>query len=311
MVDDAIAVLLVDDQAMIGEAVRRALAGEADITFHYCADASAAVGAAEKLAPSVILQDLVMPGTDGLTLLREYRANPVTKDIPVIVLSSKEDPKVKSEAFAAAAEDYLVKLPDKVELIARIRHHAKAYINRLKLAAAYKELEKLSNIDGLTGLNNRRFLDEFLATEWRRSIREQSDFSILMIDIDDFKSYNDTYGHIAGDEMLKNVALAIRRCVQRPADLAARFGGEEFAVILPATPLEGARNLGEKICRGVENLPVLRVDAKVTVSVGGSSARPTRDDSYAALLLEADEALYEAKRSGKNRSVMHGNDRPH
>jgi two-component system chemotaxis family response regulator WspR len=309
MTYDTISVLLVDDQAIIGEAVRRALASETDIAFHYCADAAEAVATAEKVAPAVILQDLVMPGTDGLALLSAYRANPATKDIPVIVLSSKEDPAVKSEAFAASADDYLVKVPDKIELIARIRHHAKAYINRLKLDAAYQELERISNIDGLTGLSNRRFLDDFLASEWRRAIREQSDFSILMIDIDDFKKYNDTYGHLAGDEVLKNVAKAIRHCIQRPADLAARFGGEEFAVILPATPLVGAKNIGANICQSVENLAVRGSSegaAHITVSVGASSARPSRDDSYAALLLEADEALYEAKRSGKNRVVARG-----
>jgi two-component system chemotaxis family response regulator WspR len=215
---------------------------------------------------------------------------------------------VKSEAFAATADDYLVKLPDKIELIARIRHHAKAYINHLKLDAAYHELERISNIDGLTGLSNRRYLDEFIETEWRRAIREQSDFSILMIDIDDFKKYNDTYGHLEGDEVLKNVAKTIRQCVQRPADLAARFGGEEFAVILPATPLAGAKNIGAHICRSIENLTVrgrLGAAAPITVSIGASCARPARDDSYAALLLEADEALYEAKRSGKNRVVLH------
>lgn len=226
MTPEKIDVLLVDDQAIIGEAVRRALAGESDIAFHYCANAADAVATAEEIAPAVILQDLVMPGINGLALLADYRSNPATKDIPVIILSSNEDPAVKSEAFAANADDYLVKVPDKIELIARIRHHARAYINRLKLDAAYQELERISQSDGLTGLSNRRFLDEFLANEWRRAVREQNGFSILMIDIDDFKKYNDTYGHLAGDEALKSVAKAIRECIQRPADLAARFGGE-------------------------------------------------------------------------------------
>ncbi len=114
-------VLLVDDQAMVGEAIRRALANQPNVDFHYCANPAEALQLAEQIKPTVILQDLVMPGVDGLTLVRKYRAHPATRDIPVIVLSTKEDPAVKSEAFAGGANDYLVKLPDKMELVARIR----------------------------------------------------------------------------------------------------------------------------------------------------------------------------------------------
>src|SRR5581483_10448183 len=181
-------VLLVDDQPMIGEAIRRALATESDIGFHYCSNALQAVATAKKIHPTVILQDLVMPGMDGMSLLGQYRADPATKEIPVIVLSSKEDAVMKREAFAAKADDYLVKLPDTIELIARIRHHSQAYMTRIQLDAAYRalresqkqlietnlELQLITNFDSLTGLNNRRFLDEFITTEWRRAIREQS-----------------------------------------------------------------------------------------------------------------------------------------
>src|SRR5438046_10026204 len=124
-------VLLVDDQVMVGEAVRRALAGEPNMDFHYCSDPVEAVSVAEQISPTVILQDLIMPGVDGLTLVRKYRASPATKDLPIIVLSTKEDAAVKSEAFAAGANDYLVKLPDKVELVARIQLHSNAYANRV------------------------------------------------------------------------------------------------------------------------------------------------------------------------------------
>ena len=127
-----ITVLLVDDQAMVGEAVRRTLATEADIRFHFCADPAKAMEAIERVKPTVILQDLVMPGTDGMALLRQYRRNPVTRNIPVIVLSTKEEPAVKSEAFGLGASDYLIKLPDAIELIARIRHHSNAYLNLLQ-----------------------------------------------------------------------------------------------------------------------------------------------------------------------------------
>ena len=133
-------VLLVDDQAMIGEAIRRVLANENDIEFHYCADATQAVAAAAKAEPTVILQDLVMPEIDGLTLLRRYREDPRTRNIPIIVLSSKEDARVKRDAFTAGADDYLVKLPDNVELIARVRHHSRAFLNQVQRDAAYLQL---------------------------------------------------------------------------------------------------------------------------------------------------------------------------
>ena len=135
-------VLLVDDQAMVCEAVRRALASQTDIDFHYCADAREALTIANQIKPAVILQDLVMPGVDGLTLVNQFRTNPATKDVPIIVLSTNENPQVKGHAFALGANDYLVKLPDKIELVARIRYHSKAYLNLLQRDAAYRALRE-------------------------------------------------------------------------------------------------------------------------------------------------------------------------
>jgi phosphoserine phosphatase RsbU/P len=136
----SIIVLLVDDQLIIGEAVRRMLAGESDIIFRFCNDSTIAVQKAEEIKPTLILQDLVMPQIDGLTLVKNYRANPALKDVPLIVLSTKEEPKTKAEAFSLGANDYLVKLPDKIELIARIRYHSNAYINLLQRNEAYAAL---------------------------------------------------------------------------------------------------------------------------------------------------------------------------
>jgi len=135
-------VLLVDDQAMVCEAVRRALSHQSDIDFHYCADAREAVTVANQIKPTVILQDLVMPGIDGLTLVSQFRANAATKDTPIIVLSTNENPQVKGQAFALGANDYLVKLPDKIELIARIRYHSKGFLNLLQRDAAYRALRE-------------------------------------------------------------------------------------------------------------------------------------------------------------------------
>ena len=137
-----IRVLLVDDQMIIGEAVRRMLAPETDVDFRYCSDPTKAIAAAAEFAPTVILQDLVMPEIDGLTMLRFYRANPTTRDVPTIVLSTKEDPKVKAEAFTLGANDYLVKLPDPIELTARIRHHSRGYIAQIERNEAYAALKE-------------------------------------------------------------------------------------------------------------------------------------------------------------------------
>jgi two-component system chemotaxis family response regulator WspR len=320
-------VLLVDDQAMVGEAVRRALAQEPDIEFRYCGNSAEAIATAETSKPTVILQDLVMPGADGLTLVRRYRANPLTRDIPIIVLSTKEEPTIKSEAFASGANDYLIKLPDAIELIARIRHHSKAYLNQLQRDAAYLalhdserrlteiniELQRLTNVDGLTGLSNRRYFNEYIDAQWKLAVREGSPLSILMIDVDNFKLYNDTYGHLAGDEVLKSLAAAMQKSFARPTDVTARFGGEEFIVILPFTPLDALQSLGERLLRNVENLRIPHsastVGEYVTISAGGAATIPQKEKSPLHLIEIADAALYEAKKSGKNRVVTREPDR--
>lgn len=316
--DYPIIVLLVDDQAMVGEMVRRTLASEPNLVFHYCSNACDAVSFAERLRPTVILQDLMMPEIDGLTLVPQYRQSPIVKDVPIIVLSVTEEPAVKCEAFRRGATDYLVKLPDPIELIARIRHHSKAYLNQIQRDQAYRalhesqqklvemniELQRLNNIDGLTGLFNKRYLDEYLTTEWRRAMREQCPLSVLMIDVDEFKKYNDTYGHLSGDDVLKQVSATIKLGIERPADLAARFGGEEFIVVLPNTDIAGAQFVGDMIRRRLEqlNLPHSASTAAsyVTISGGVASIIPKRSDTIEALVASADRALYEAKKSGRN-----------
>jgi DNA-binding response OmpR family regulator len=191
--DHPIRVLLVDDQVIIGEAVRRALADHPEIVLHFCGDAAEAIDVATRFKPTVILQDLVMPAVDGLTLLYRYRTNEATKTIPVVMLSTKEDPKTKSEAFRLGANDYLVKLPDTVELIARIQYHSKAYAVQVQRDEAYRalqetqrdlveantSLQRLTNVDGLTGLSNRRYFDEYVIGQWKLAIREQNPFSVL------------------------------------------------------------------------------------------------------------------------------------
>ncbi|WGV18989.1 MULTISPECIES: Wsp signal transduction system regulator diguanylate cyclase WspR [unclassified Pseudomonas] len=311
-------VLLVDDQAMIGEAVRRGLANEENIDFHFCADPHQAVAQAVRIKPTVILQDLIMPGLDGLTLVREYRNNPATQDIPIIVLSTKEDPLVKSAAFAAGANDYLVKLPDTIELVARIRYHSRSYLTLLQRDEAYRALrvsqqqlldtnlmlQRLMNSDGLTGLSNRRHFDEYLELEWRRAMREQQQLSLLMIDVDFFKAYNDSFGHLAGDEALRQVAEALRGSCSRPTDLPARYGGEEFALVLPNTSPGGARLVAEKLRQTVLGLGIPHTapvpDSYLTVSIGLATQTPSIGSHSRQLISAADKGLYQAKNGGRN-----------
>jgi two-component system chemotaxis family response regulator WspR len=320
--ENAAMVLLVDDQAMIGEAVRRGLANEENIDFHFCADPHQAIAQAIQIKPTVILQDLVMPGLDGLTLVREYRNNPITRDIPIIVLSTKEDPLIKSAAFAAGANDYLVKLPDNIELVARIRYHSRSYMTLLQRDEAYRALrvsqqqlldtnlvlQRLMNSDGLTGLSNRRHFDEYLELEWRRAIREQTQMSLMMIDVDYFKAYNDSFGHLEGDEALRQVAKAIRASCSRPSDLPARYGGEEFALVLPNTSPGGARLLAEKLRQTVVgmNIPhIAPVEGSVlTISIGLATVVPGVGSHSRQLIQSADQGLYAAKNSGRNQVAV-------
>ncbi|WJW74750.1 PleD family two-component system response regulator [Thiohalobacter sp. IOR34] len=319
-------VLLVDDQAMVAEGIRRMLEDEADIDFHYCQDPREALQMATEVGATTILQDLVMPGIDGLMLVRFYRSNPDTRDIPVIVLSSKEDPNTKSEAFRNGANDYLVKLPDKIELVARIQAHSRSYLAHRERDEAYqklrdiqrqlehsnarleesnRELQRLSSLDGLTGIANRRQFDKTLEQEWRRARRNRSQLSLIMLDIDYFKHYNDHLGHQCGDDCLRSVARALDEVVCRNGDLIARYGGEEFAVIMPDTSLKGAHQVAENIRQAITDLqiehPASDIGRHLTLSIGVASAEPSEQGSPAALLTRADQALYQAKDKGRNR----------
>lgn len=320
--DNSMMVLLVDDQAMIGEAVRRALSEESDIDFHFCSDPHQALNVAQQIKPTVILQDLIMPGIDGLDLLGQYRSAAGLRDVPVIVLSTKEDPKIKSAAFTAGANDYLVKLPDVIELLARIRYHSRSYLTLQQRDEAYRALresqqqlldtnlvlQRLIKSDGLTGLANRRYLDEYIEVEWHRAQRDNSELSLLMIDVDYFKAFNDRYGHVAGDDVLRQVGEALRASCNRAADLAARYGGEEFAVVMPGTASGGARLQAEKVRRAIEALGIPhelpKPGSPISVSIGIATLRPSEGNDPMSLIIKADEGLYLAKHSGRNQVAM-------
>ncbi|MCG2586190.1 diguanylate cyclase domain-containing protein [Massilia sp. TS11] len=312
-------VLLVDDQLIIVEAVRRLLEGEPDIVFHYETDGGRAAATAARLQPTVILQDLVMPNADGLALIQAYRAQAATEATPIIVLSAKDDAAIKAHSFAAGANDYVVKLPDRLELLARLRYHSQAYQHRLqrdeafrflresqqKLAEANIELHKLAALDGLTGIANRRRFDEALRSEWARAAREQQPLSLLLCDVDCFKAYNDHYGHPAGDMVLKKVAAILTEHLKRPADLAARYGGEEFAILLPDTHNPGALTVAESCRAHLASLRMEHASAShgryVTLSIGVATFLPSPAYTPEMLVEAADQALYQAKQAGRNR----------
>ena len=314
-----ITVLLIDDQPMIAEAVRRALSNEKDIEFHYCQDPSKAIKLASEINTTVILQDIVMSEIDRLMMVRYFRENKATAQIPIIVLSTKDEATLKREAFKLGANDYIVKLPDKIELIARIRYHSQAYINqlekdaafraleksRLKLAEANRILQKLSSLDSLTGISNRRIFDETLKKEWSRSLRNEKSLGLVMLDIDFFKLYNDHYGHQSGDDCLKKVAKCLASTIHRDTDFLARYGGEEFSVILPDTDLNGAVKVAEKMRLAIKNLRIEHAKSNisdvVSISLGVSAVLPSKTTVPEVLLATADQALYKAKEEGRDR----------
>ena len=179
-----------------------------------------------------------------------------------------------------------------------------------KLIGLNEELDRQASTDGLTGVANRRHLDEFVKREWDRAVREKNTVSVIMVDIDFFKAYNDTYGHLAGDECLKQVARQLAKTAKRPADLVARYGGEEFAIVLPNTELPGAEVIAEACRKSVEELAILHgassVGSVVTVSLGVAGSRETQCSAVAELFTGADRALYKAKQSGRNKVMVFG-----
>jgi two-component system chemotaxis family response regulator WspR len=318
LTDSRVRVLLVDDQPIIVEAIRRMLAGQPDIEFHYVTDASKAHATALEWGPTVILQDLVVPGTDGFQVIQAYRDEPALRAVPVIVLSAKEESRLKAHGFAVGANDYLVKLPDQLELLARLRYHSAGYVSRLQrdqaflrlresqqeLARANAALEQLAALDGLTGVANRRRFDEATRAEWQRALRNQKPLSLLLCDVDSFKLYNDSLGHQAGDLCLKKVAAVLTGQLKRPSDLAARYGGEEFAIVLPDTSLDGALQVAEACRAQLEALALEHpavAGGVVTMSVGAAAMVPTKHNSLEQLIGAADKALYAAKDGGRNR----------
>ena len=255
--------------------------------------------------PDLVLLDMVLPGLGGLEVLRIVKARSDEQFIPVIITSQKTDTESKVKGLRIGADDYVAKPLEESEILARCNAMLRIKSLQDQLRAKERLLEELSVTDGLTRLKNRRFFDERLSEEFRRASRYSDPLSLIMVDLDHFKEVNDSFGHPAGDAVLREAGEVIRVSTREP-DICARYGGEEFAVILPKTHLTGALAVAERIWKElaakVYRLPAAGgpVERRVTASLG-VAAFPYVDITSAELLLKyADAALYQAKESGRN-----------
>lgn len=267
----------------------------------------------------LILLDIILPDIDGIEVCRKIKNDNHFKDTPILMVSSKSMSEDLEQAFLAGAIDFIHKPFDRVELISRVKSalRLKNEIDARKarerdLLVLTKELEKtneqlqdLTHIDALTGIANRRHFDTHVDLEWKRAIRDKTNMSIIMIDIDFFKDYNDTYGHPEGDKCLQKIAHTLSINLHRPGDYLARYGGEEFVVLLTETDAKGAEIIAEALRASVEHLEIIHSGSRtgdfVTISLGVASTVPWQNSNYRDLLNLADAALYEAKREGRNR----------
>jgi diguanylate cyclase (GGDEF)-like protein len=255
--------------------------------------------AKSKNPPDLILLDIVMPEMNGYDVCKALKASEATKNIPVLFVTAVSEVMDETKAFRLGAVDYITKPFHPPVVLARIK-------TQLELKAKSDMLEQLAYIDGLTNICNRRRFDEILNNEWKRLSRNQSHLSLIMIDLDYFKLFNDTNGHAVGDQCLKDVAYSLRDCLKRPADIIARYGGEEFAALLPDTDREGVKIIANNMRKKVETLKIPHTDSNVTISLGVATAfSDSGIDSPEALLRAADTALYESKKNGRNKVTSH------
>lgn len=265
--------------------------------------------------PDLVLMDARMPVMDGYEAARRIRETWPDHWVPIIFLSGSEDDQDLQRGIEAGGDDYLVKPVSYVVLHAKIRAMRRIEDMRRKLvtlsdqlAVANRELEELSHRDELTGIANRRHFDTYLDRELHRSSRTHRPLALVLLDVDHFKDYNDRHGHLAGDECLRRVAETLRSCCTRAADLAARFGGEEFALILPETDSAGAMRVAEhaRVAIAALRLPhgASGTAPHVSVSAGVGARNPDARLAMPQLLARTDEALYLAKGRGRNCCVL-------
>ena len=288
--------LVVDDQAANVQALFRVFSNDHQI-FMAMTGAQALSACLEKL-PDLVLLDIEMPDIDGFEVCKRLKANPVTKNIPIIFVTSHDSETTEAHGLSLGAVDFVTK-PIKKEIVrARVRTH-------LLLKHQSDLLRQWVYMDGLTGAFNRRHFNERYASEFGRARRSGGPLSVIFVDVDHFKKYNDHYGHQMGDDALRQVATAMKKAAGRPTDMVARYGGEEFVVLLPETNAQGAYIVAKEINQAIRNLRIEHVKSQehaiLTISVGVATYHPGCKSNSDELLKLADECLYRAKMKGRNR----------
>ena len=299
-------VLLVDDEPTNLQALGNLL--KTDYHIQVAPNGEKAIALAQTdPQPDLILLDVQMPGITGYEVCRQLKELPETNTIPIIFVTARNNVEDEEKGFRLGAVDYISKPFYPTIVRARVGTH-------LSLKKKTDMLEQIAMQDGLTGIANRRAFDNHFEDECRRAGRHSHDLSVLMLDIDHFKGFNDHYGHGIGDACLRRVAQAVASAESRPGDLAARYGGEEFVVVLPETDVKGAVVVAEKIRTQIEQLAIPHefssVANVVTVSIGVATclcADPDNDQHN--LLTHADEALYAAKQRGRNQVQVYHSDK--
>jgi two-component system, cell cycle response regulator len=276
-------------------------------------DGAEAIRKVRTESPDLVLLDVVLPDMDGLEVLRIVKSRPEENFVPVILLSVKGDVDARVRGLRIGADDFLAKPFAEAEILARAAAMLRIKSLQDQIRAAKAQLETLSVTDGLTGLYNHRHFQDRLREEFRRSQRYSDPVSLIMVDLDHFKQVNDRYGHPFGDKVLREAAALIRQSVREP-DICARYGGEEFTIILPKTQVQGALVVAERIWRAMgektymygepapegASAPGEPIEIHVTASIG-LAFYPSKDITSAEVLVRyADEALYRAKREGRN-----------
>lgn len=291
-------ILVVDDQPTNIRVIHGLFKDDCDL--YMATDGEQAIAQCDAHLPDLILLDVMMPGVDGHEVCRRLKAHPRTADIPIIFLTAQHNEDDEARGFELGAVDFITKPINSVIVRARVRTH-------LALKFQTDLLKNIALLDGLTGVANRRKLDEDLGAQWLQCARNQQPLSLILIDVDFFKRYNDHYGHQQGDDCLRKVAEMLRLTLKRPLDTAGRYGGEEFMCILPETDLDGACRLAEQILAAIRGLGIAHaqseIDGVVTVSLGVASTLPKHERAPLELIEAADRMLYEAKRNGRARHM--------
>lgn len=250
--------------------------------------------------PYLILLDVIMPKMGGYEVIRHLKDSDKTKNIPVIFVTALKSIEDEEYGFKLGAVDYITKPFSPPIVKMRVRNH-------LRIVHQYKLLDQLAHLDGLTEISNRCRFNEVFQTEWARSTRNKTPFSLAMVDVDYFKQYNDHYGHAMGDIALQKIAKALDSVLRRPADLIARYGGEEFVMLLPETDAEAAKTVADRSLQIIIELNIphhfSKVADTVTVSMGLTTIHLNEEILPQAFLEKADQNLYQAKQSGRNKVV--------